>query len=60
MIRGGYNAGIKKKRIMNKKAYNKPSMTVVPLHHKTRLLVGSDPVRGVPEGWKWGDPGEDR
>ena len=44
---------------MKKKAYEKPSMTVVLLHHKTKLLAGSDPVKSVPEGWNWGDPGED-
>lgn len=44
---------------MNKKAYEKPSMTVVLLHHKTKLLAGSGPVKSVP-GWNWGDPDEDR
>ena len=36
---------------MDKKNYVKPSMTVVKLKHRTRLLVGSDdPVPGGGEG----------
>jgi len=47
-------------KAMNKKAYEKPLMKVVLLHHKTKLLESSEPVKRVPEGWNWGDPGEDR
>ena len=43
-----------------KKRYEKPSMKVMPLRHRTMLLAGSGPVRSVPEGWNWGDPGNDR
>jgi hypothetical protein len=43
-----------------KKRYEKPSMNVMPLRHHTMLLVGSGPVKSVPEGWNWGDPGNDR
>ncbi len=59
MIRGGYNAGIKKKRIM-KKEYMKPAMKVVELRHKCQILAGSIDEYGmnnsvqsdeVDEGW---------
>ena len=43
-----------------KNRYEKPSMKVMPLRHRTMLLAGSGPVRSVPEDWNWGDPGEDR
>jgi hypothetical protein len=43
-----------------KNRYEKPSMKVMPLPHRNMLLAGSGPVRGVPEDWNWGDPGDDR
>lgn len=43
-----------------RKKYEKPSMKVVLLQHRTQLLTGSNPVKGVPDDWDWGNPGDDR
>ena len=45
---------------MKKKTYEKPTCKVILLQHHTMLLTGSNPVRSVPDGWGWGDPGDDR
>ena len=38
-----------------KKDYKKPSMTAIELQHMTRLLAGSDGVRGL-QSSGWNDP----
>lgn len=47
---------------MRRKVYQMPSLKVIMLHQKSHLLAGSgtDTVRGVPDGWNWGEPGDDR
>lgn len=37
----------------SRKAYQKPTMKVVPLHHQPQLLAGSPtPLEGSPDSWK--------
>ena len=61
MIRGGYNAGIKMKRIMIKKEYQKPSMKVVKLQHQSHILAGSYGAKSVSnsDGISWKTDGFD-
>lgn len=42
--------------------YERPSLTVVTLHHAAHLLAGSPTVKSVAgDDWNWdGDPGDDR